>query len=86
MEQLKGNSEQEKRDGQIKEKMPCLLTYGFETSLISKIKHKKPLLNEDKNECIITNEAKITLKSSYQISVPVIESDANVNISQPPAT
>jgi len=32
------------------------------------------------------NEAKITTKSSYQISVTVIESDANVNVSQPPTT
>ena len=32
----------------------------------------------DKNECGKTNEAKITSKSSYQISVAAIESDANV--------
>jgi len=32
--------EQEKRDEQIKKKMPCLLRYGFETSLISNIKRK----------------------------------------------
>jgi len=31
-------AEQEKWDEQIKKKMPCLLTYGFETSLISNIK------------------------------------------------
>jgi len=42
---------------------------------------KKPTLDEDKNECGKTNEAKITSKSSYQISVAVIESDANVNVS-----
>ena len=51
-----------------------LLTYGFdETSLISNIKRKKPLMNEDKNECIEANEAKITSKSSYQTSVAVIK-------------
>jgi len=66
--------------------MPCLLTYGFGTSLISNIKHKKPSLGEDKNECSETNESKITSKSSYQISVAVIESDANVDVSQPPTT
>jgi len=32
------------------------------------------------------NEAKITSKSTYQISVAVIESDAHVNVSKPPAT
>jgi len=32
------------------------------------------------------NEAKITSKSFYQISVALIESDANVNVSQPPTT
>jgi len=32
--------EQEKRDEQIKKKMPCVLTYRFETSLISNIKRK----------------------------------------------
>jgi len=42
-------------------------------------------LDEDKTECSKTNEAKITSKSSYQISVPVIESDANLNVLQPPA-
>jgi len=78
--------EQEKRDQHIKKKMPCLLTYGFETSLISNSKHKKPSLGEDKNEYSKTNEAKITSKSSYQISVAVIESDANVDVSQPPTT
>jgi len=40
----------------------------------------------DKNECGKTNEAKITSKSSYQISVAVIESDANVKVSQAPTT
>jgi len=30
------------------------------------------------------NAAKIKSKSSYQISVAVIESDANVNVSKPP--
>jgi len=35
-------------------------------------------MNEDKNQCIKTNETKITSKSSYQISVAVIERDANV--------
>jgi len=43
-------------------------------------------LGEDKNECSETNESKITSKSSYQISVAVIESDANVDVSQPPTT
>jgi len=43
-------------------------------------------MNEDKNVCIKINEVKITSKSSYQISVAAIESDAHVNISQPPAT
>jgi len=33
-------AEQEKRDEQIKKKMPRLLTYGFETSLISNNKRK----------------------------------------------
>ena len=55
-------------------------------NLISNIKRKKPLLNEDQNEYIKTNEARIRSKSSNQISVAVIESDANVNVSQPPAT
>jgi len=32
------------------------------------------------------NESKITSKSSYQISVAVIESDANVNVSESPTT
>jgi len=54
--------EQEKRDEQIKKKMPCLLTYGFDTSLISNIKRKKPSQGED-NECGKTNEAKIWSKS-----------------------
>jgi len=40
----------------------------------------------DKNECGKTNEAKTTSKSSYQISVAVIENDANDNVSQPPTT
>jgi len=40
VERLKANSEQEKRDEQIKKKMPYLLTYGFETSLISNLKRK----------------------------------------------
>jgi len=52
--------------------------------LITNIKRKKPSLDEDKNECGETNETKITSKSSYQINVAVIESDANVNVSQPP--
>jgi len=77
--------EQEKQDKQLKKKMPRLLIYGFETSLISNIKRKKSLLNEGKNECIKTNEVKMTLRSSYQISVATIEIDANVNVSQPPA-
>jgi len=33
-------AEQEKRDEQSKKKMPCLLAYGSETSLISNIKPK----------------------------------------------
>jgi len=52
-------------------------------SLISNL---EAILNEGKNECIKTNEAKITLKFSYQISIAVIESDANFNVSQPLAT
>jgi len=32
------------------------------------------------------NEAKVTSKSSYQISVAVIERDASINVSQPPTT
>jgi len=64
--------------------MSCLLTYGFETSTISHIKRKKPSL--DKNECGKANEGKITSKSNYQINVAVIESDANVNVSQPSTT
>ena len=43
-------------------------------------------MNEDKNACIETNEAKTTQKSSDQISIAVTETDANVNVSQPPAT
>jgi len=35
-------------------------------------------LDEDKNECGKTNEDKIMSKSSSEISVDVIESDANV--------
>jgi len=35
-------------------------------------------LDKDKNECGKTNEDKIMSKSSYEISVDVIESDANV--------
>jgi len=77
--------EQEKQDQQLKKKMPRLLIYGFETSSISNIKRKKPLLNEGKNECIKTNEVKMTLKSRYQISAATIEVDVNVNVSQPPA-
>jgi len=38
--------EQERWDEHIKKKIPCLLTYGFETSLISNTKHKKPSLGE----------------------------------------
>jgi len=53
--------------------------------LITSIKRKKPSLDEDKNECVETNEAKITSKSNYQIGVAASESDANVNVSQPPA-
>jgi len=52
--------------------------HGFETSLITNSKRKKPSLDEDKNECGKTNEHKVTSKSSYQISVAVIESDVNV--------
>ena len=37
--------EEVKRDKQLKKKMPHLLLYGFETSLISNIKRVKPLLN-----------------------------------------
>jgi len=51
--------------------------------LIANIKLKKASLDGDKNECGKTNEAKITSKSSYQIGVAVIKSDANVNVSQP---
>jgi len=40
----------------------------------------------DKNECGKANEGKITSKSNYQINVAVIESDANVNVSQPSTT
>jgi len=58
--------------------------HGFDTSLITNIKHK-PSLDEDKNERSKTNEAKITSKSGYQIGLAVSESDANVNASQPPA-
>jgi len=52
--------------------------------------HDAPILcatttDEDKNERGKTNEAKITSKSSYQIGVAVSESNANVNVSQPPA-
>jgi len=43
-------------------------------------------LDEDKTECSKTNEARIRSTSSYQISVAVIESDANLNVWQPPAT
>jgi len=53
--------------------------------LITNIKRKKPSLDEDKNECGETNEAKITSKSSYQVGVAASESDANVNVSKPPA-
>jgi len=49
--------------------------------LITNIKRKKLSLDEDKKECGKTSEAKITLMSSYQISVAVIESDANVDVS-----
>jgi len=85
VERPKGNSivEHEKPDEQIKKKMPCLLTYGFKASLISNIKRKKPSLDEDKNERGKNNEAKITSKSSYQVSVAVVESDANINILKP---
>jgi len=48
------------------------------------VRTKAPSL--DKNECGKTNEANIASKSSYQISVAVIESDANVSVSQPPTT
>jgi len=53
-------------------------------SLTLNVRTKKPSL--DKNECSKTNEAKITSKASYQISVAASESDANVNVSQPPTT
>jgi len=62
--------------------VPGLLTYGFETSLISNIKRKKSSL--DRNECGKRNDGKITSKSNYQINVTVIESKANVSVSQPP--
>jgi len=52
--------------------MRCLLTYGFEASLISNIKCLKPSLDEDKKESGKNNEGKITSKSSYQISIAVI--------------
>jgi len=32
------------------------------------------------------DEAKVTSKSSCQVSVAVIESDASINVSQPPTT
>jgi len=37
-------------------------------------------LDEGKTECSKTNKVKITSKSSYQISVAVIECDANLNV------
>jgi len=48
--------------------------------LISNITRKTKKSSLDKNGCGKINEAKITSKSSYQISVAVIETDANVNV------
>jgi len=62
------------------------LDYCFDTSLISNTQIRKSSSDEDKNECGETNEAKRTSKSCYQICLTGTEWDANVIVSQPPAT
>ena len=78
--------EQEKRDEQIEKKGHVCWHVGLRQAwfLTLNIRTKKPSL--DKNECGKTNEAKITSKSSYQISVGASESLANPNLSRPPTT
>jgi len=79
VEWLKVNSEWSKKNERSKLRKRChVCGHGFETSLITNIKLMRPSLDEDKNECGKTDEAKIT-SSLVIIGLPYVRNFPNMS-------